>query len=493
MNEILDSTINSHPHSPDHLADFYSNNAKWGTYESPRIHHESQFSINYPHYKAKLGFDDTSHHINEEANEIAQNHVEAYPGEIVSGENYLSKFIAPALYDENTPQSYGIEHGVRHNGRVKFHSHTGVENYHDYNAPATLINGGERLQGVHVARDNPARVDERRKDEDSSRRNEFYGQDGIKEDRPRQESEEQRFAERNNEKEAQYHNNEKERFHDDISNNNYHGNKNSDERQKDYNEREQTNKGEREEQRFHDERREGGEQYRVEEQRERPREGEQREFEEETREENNNNKENEKEDDDRDVHIENREQDTMVNMDDKINNIQVDKTAPYNRERPSEGEDFSEEEEHPSDSSYRGDSEDEGEHMRENAELTTHNKNNEGNSLENIGEQYSREGNEVSKFSSPTNPEISKLELADDRSMHSERADVNPFERMEENRIEGEEMSRYRQTEENGEQMNKQSAIEGSYIPEEQSQIREETGSRRSDYPNVSPSVSGTK
>ncbi|XP_066928093.1 uncharacterized protein [Clytia hemisphaerica] len=107
MNEVLDSSVFSTGHAPSQWQDFYDNGAKWDQYEAPQVHHDRKINFEDPNYKVSLGFTDGGHELMEHANEMTNNHVEAYPGEIVSGENYLSKFVSPVEQDTRRPCSRG--------------------------------------------------------------------------------------------------------------------------------------------------------------------------------------------------------------------------------------------------------------------------------------------------------------------------------------------------------------------------------------------------
>lgn len=99
MSEVISTALHQHHPKPDKWMDFFDNGAKWGHFMTPQLHHPSTTTIHDQHYTAKLSYNDPY----EETNRIAasqESHVEAYPGELVSGENSLSKFIAPPVFDE---------------------------------------------------------------------------------------------------------------------------------------------------------------------------------------------------------------------------------------------------------------------------------------------------------------------------------------------------------------------------------------------------------
>lgn len=98
MNEVIGHTLHGHREQPDRWMDFYNNDASWDRYMSPQLHHHSHMQVHDPHYDVSLSFPNNY----EETDRVAASqahHIEAYPGEIVSGENSLSKFIAPPVFD----------------------------------------------------------------------------------------------------------------------------------------------------------------------------------------------------------------------------------------------------------------------------------------------------------------------------------------------------------------------------------------------------------
>ena len=248
MNEVLDNSLDNSPHHADKWQDFYDNRAKWNSFQSPQVNHDSNFHLDEPNYKVDLAFHDFDHHTMEHAHDIAQNHVEAYPGEIVSGENYLSKFVSPADYGS-------VDHHFGEGGGGALHSHSHIETDHE-NTKAVYdsLNGfmkplstngyhGNNFQGEHSARDR-TQTASGREYIGGSRRNEFAERDGSEREKGDRESEtrdferesnddEQRYhgdregSQRENEREERYHNDQdQDRFHDDNDQprEEYHGN-----------------------------------------------------------------------------------------------------------------------------------------------------------------------------------------------------------------------------------------------------------------------------
>lgn len=102
MTEVVDHALNRHNLKPDKWMDFYNNGAKWGHFMSPQVRHASDTTnIHEPHFNAHLTYNDPyDDNHGAPAAAAPENHMEAYPGDLVSGENSLSKFIAPPVFDE---------------------------------------------------------------------------------------------------------------------------------------------------------------------------------------------------------------------------------------------------------------------------------------------------------------------------------------------------------------------------------------------------------
>ena len=222
MSEVLDNSLNNSPHHADRWQDFYHNGAKWDSFQSPQVHHDTHFHLDDPGYKVRLGFNDYDHGTMEHANDLANNHVEAYPGEIVSGENYLSKFVSPAVY--------GSINNNHHHG--DFQPHFSIETDHgntkavfdtlnEFNHPLDNSHGeyhGNGFHGEHAARhiSDRALPNGHQRQMEGSRRNEFAERDdnGQRENDSREDDEERssEYERENNndENEHRYHGNREE-------------------------------------------------------------------------------------------------------------------------------------------------------------------------------------------------------------------------------------------------------------------------------------------
>lgn len=182
MSEILDNSLYNSPHHADGWKDFFDNGAQWDSYQSPQLHTGHRFKLDDPGYKVRLGFHDYDHATMEHANDLAHNHVEAYPGEIVSGENYLSKFVSPAVYG-------GVNSNRRHGyRRADYQSLPNIVDTHHQGFNRPLVNDyrnyhnyhGNGFHGEHAARDFPARRPSPsgyQRQMEGSRRDKFAGRD----------------------------------------------------------------------------------------------------------------------------------------------------------------------------------------------------------------------------------------------------------------------------------------------------------------------------
>jgi len=103
LHEVLDEVSGYH-HQPQQSMDFFDNGASWDHFRTPIQHHGNTFHHEEHGFKINVGFRDPEMDTDGQAHAI-NSMVEAYPGEIVSGENSLSKFIAPPMFDDG--RSFG--------------------------------------------------------------------------------------------------------------------------------------------------------------------------------------------------------------------------------------------------------------------------------------------------------------------------------------------------------------------------------------------------
>ena len=230
MSEILDNSLYNSPHHADKWQDFFNNGAQWDLYHSPQLNQGNRFKFDDPGYKVRIGFHDYDHETMEHANDLAHNHVEAYPGEIVSGENYLSKFVSPAVYSVNRNHRYGNQRaGYRSHSNIVGTVHHGFNNRFNRPFVNTYDNfHGNRFHGQYAARDFPAHHPSPsgyQRQMEGSRRDKFAGRDDgdyERENDNRGASDEEPSSEydrENNGDEQRYHGDE-QRYHDDREENN---------------------------------------------------------------------------------------------------------------------------------------------------------------------------------------------------------------------------------------------------------------------------------
>lgn len=105
MSQVVASTMKQRADHPRKYVDYYDNGATWDRFMSKTKGHQSEMTIDDQNYHVRLKYG--SHDELEQNDKLNGNHdMETYPGETISGENSLSKFMAPPVYDEDEDNNY---------------------------------------------------------------------------------------------------------------------------------------------------------------------------------------------------------------------------------------------------------------------------------------------------------------------------------------------------------------------------------------------------
>jgi len=99
MTQVVQSSLHHRGQKPRKFIDFLDNGAQWHHYISkPRRHHQ-ELRINEGNYHVNLKY---GNHDLQEQDDRRNRNPDMYVGETISGENSLSKFTAPPVYDEES-------------------------------------------------------------------------------------------------------------------------------------------------------------------------------------------------------------------------------------------------------------------------------------------------------------------------------------------------------------------------------------------------------